>query len=34
VTLEDVSEGQEIGILVDAYSGSGDFAVEVEETGR
>jgi serine protease len=34
VVLEDVAAGQEVGILVDSYSGSGSFTVTVEETGK
>jgi len=34
ITLDDVSSGQEIGVLVDSYSGSGSYTVNVEELGQ
>jgi serine protease len=34
IIVEDVSAGQEFGILVDAYSGSGAYVIEVEELGK
>ncbi|WP_435364522.1 S8 family serine peptidase [Haloarchaeobius sp. DYHT-AS-18] len=34
ITLDDVSAGQTIGILVDSYSGSGSYTVSVEELGK
>ncbi|WP_323675498.1 S8 family serine peptidase [Halorubellus sp. PRR65] len=33
LTVEDVSAGQEFGILVDAYDGSGSYTLSVEEIG-
>ncbi|WP_435333566.1 S8 family serine peptidase [Haloarchaeobius sp. TZWWS8] len=34
IVLDDVSPGQQIGILVDSYSGSGSYTVSVEELGK
>jgi serine protease len=34
IVLEDVDRGQTIGVLVDSWSGSGDFAVTIEELGN
>ncbi|WP_435359267.1 S8 family serine peptidase [Haloarchaeobius sp. DFWS5] len=34
VVLDTVSSGQELGILVDSYSGSGSFTLDVEELGN
>ncbi|WP_435359270.1 S8 family serine peptidase [Haloarchaeobius sp. DFWS5] len=34
VVLDDVSPGQQLGVLVDSYSGSGSYTVSVEELGR
>ncbi|WP_439027201.1 S8 family serine peptidase [Haloarchaeobius sp. DT45] len=34
IVLENVSPGQELGILVDSYSGSGSYTVSVEELGK
>jgi serine protease len=33
IVLEDVDRGQTIGVLVDSWSGSGDFVVTIEELG-
>ncbi|WP_435359268.1 S8 family serine peptidase [Haloarchaeobius sp. DFWS5] len=34
IILDDIDAGQSIGILVDSYSGSGNFTVSVEELGQ
>jgi len=34
VIFENVSAGQEFGILVDSYSGSGSYTIEVQELGK
>jgi len=34
VIVDDVSPGQEFGILVDSYSGGGTYVIEVEELGK
>jgi len=34
VVVEDVDSDTELGILVDSYSGSGNYTVSVEEIGR